>query len=270
VVENGHQEPKDIGEMTIAQIATLKTTRAKDKTALYVLYRAVDESGFEKIANAMSSKEAWDIQEKAYKGDNRVKQVRLQTLRGELERMRMKEDERVAEYVARVETVANQLGKNGETLPACRVVEKILRSLTDDFENIVCAIEESKDLTALSMEELARSLEAEYVAASWSVCRAVWLRNLLSKLELKQEKGTVIRVDNKSVIELAKNPVNHERSKHIDVRFHFIREQVKEGNVKLEHVESRAQAAEMFTKPLPSSLFENNKMILGMKDKKSI
>jgi len=45
---------------------------------------------------------------------------------------------------------------------------------------------------------------------------------------------------------------------------------VKEGNVKLEHVESRAQAAYMFTKPLPSSLFENNKMILIMKDKKSI
>jgi len=79
----------------------------------------------------------------------------------------------------------------------------------------------------------------------------------------------MIRVDNKSIIELAKNPVNHERSKHIDVRFHFIREQVKEGNVELEHVESRAQAADLFTKPLPSSLFEN-KMILGMKDKKSI
>ena len=54
----------------------------------------------------------------------------------------------------------NQLGRNGETLPACRVVEKILRSLTDDFENIVCAIEESKDLIVLSVEELARSLEA--------------------------------------------------------------------------------------------------------------
>jgi len=74
--------------------------------------------------------------------------------------MRMKEDEEVDEYVSRVETVANQLGRNGETLPACRVVEKILRSLTDDFKNIVCAIKESKDLTTLSVEELAGSLEA--------------------------------------------------------------------------------------------------------------
>jgi len=80
----------------------------------------------------------------------------------------------------------------------------------------------------------------------------------------------VIRVNNKSAIELATNSVNHERSKHIDVRFHFIREQVKEGNVELEHIESRAQVADMFTKLLPSSLFENNKMILEMKDKKSI
>jgi hypothetical protein len=70
--------------------------------------------------------------------------------------------------------------------------------------------------------------EAEYVAASWCVCNAIWLRILLSKMELKQLDATVIQVDNKSTIELAKNPVNHERSKHIDVRFHFIRDHVKE------------------------------------------
>jgi hypothetical protein len=64
--------------------------------------------------------------------------------------------------------------------------------------------------------------EAEYVTASWCVCHAIWLRNLLSKMELKQLGATVIQVDNKSTIELAKNPMNHERSKHIDVRFHFI------------------------------------------------
>jgi len=56
--------------------------------------------------------------------------------------------------------MANQLRRNGETLPTCQVVEKILRSLIDDFENIVCAIEESKDLSMLSVEELVASLEA--------------------------------------------------------------------------------------------------------------
>ena len=56
--------------------------------------------------------------------------------------------------------MANQLAKNGESLPANRVMEKILRSLTIDFDNIVCAIYESKDLSKLTMEELAGSLEA--------------------------------------------------------------------------------------------------------------
>ncbi|KAJ1434907.1 Zinc finger, CCHC-type [Sesbania bispinosa] len=120
----------------------------------------VDESGFEKIANAKSSKVAWDTLEKENKGDERVKQVRLQTLRGELENMRMKESESVSEFITRVETVVNKLNQNGENLSSNRVVEKILRSLTDDFENIVCAIEESKDLSTLTLEELAGSLEA--------------------------------------------------------------------------------------------------------------
>jgi len=65
--------------------------------------------------------------------------------------------------------------------------------------------------------------EAEYVVASLNVCHAIWLRNLLSKLEMKQKGGTTFQVDNKSAIELAKNLINHGRSKHIDVKFHSIR-----------------------------------------------
>jgi len=96
-----------------------------------------DESNFEMIANDKSSKEALDILEKAYKGDNCVKQVKIQNLKEELECMRMKKAEGVARF--RVKTVVNQLGRNGVMLPTCRVVEKILRLLADDFENIVCA-----------------------------------------------------------------------------------------------------------------------------------
>nr|KYP49670.1 hypothetical protein KK1_028538 [Cajanus cajan] len=72
----------------------------------------------------------------------------------------MEDKERVSEYITRVEKLANQLGRNGEPMPASRIVEKTLRSLTDDFESIACVIEESKDLSILSMEELAESLEA--------------------------------------------------------------------------------------------------------------
>jgi len=108
--------------------------------------------------------------------------------------------------------------------------------------------------------------EAEYVAASWCVCHAIWLRNLLSKMELKKLGAIVIQVDNKSAIELAKNPVNHERRKHIDVHFHFICDHVKKGSVELVHVASQNQVADIFTKPLPKVLFDKYKKMIGMMD----
>jgi hypothetical protein len=112
--------------------------------------------------------------------------------------------------------------------------------------------------------------EAEYVAASWCVYHAIWLRNLLSKMELKQLGATMIQVDNKSVIELVKNPVNHERSKHIDVHFHFIRDHVKEGSVELVHMGSQDQVADIFTKPLPKVLLDKYKKMIGMTDGRNI
>lgn len=78
------------------------------------------------------------------------------------------------------------------------------------------------------------------------------LRRLLSEIRFQQHEVTKIWVDNKSVIELAINPVYNERSKHIDVRFHFIREHVKE------------KRSYMFTKPLPNAVFEFQRTIISM------
>ncbi|GJU66865.1 retrovirus-related pol polyprotein from transposon TNT 1-94 [Tanacetum coccineum] len=108
--------------------------------------------------------------------------------------------------------------------------------------------------------------KAEYVAASWCACHAIWLRNLLGELQSQQHDATEIRIDNKSAIKLARNPMYHERSKHIDVCFHFIRERVKNREVQLIHVASRDQVADIFTKALPTKLFNYFKMKLGMKD----
>ena len=85
VIEEGFEEPKDTTGYTAAQNKALKELRSKDKAALYMLFRAVDESGFEKIARATTSKEAWDTLEKMFKRTDRVEQVRLQTLHGELD-----------------------------------------------------------------------------------------------------------------------------------------------------------------------------------------
>ena len=81
--------------------------------------------------------------------------------------------------------------------------------------------------------------EAEYVAATSSVCHAVWLRSLLKELHMSQEEGTEIFVDNKSALALTKNPVFHDRSKHIDTRYHFIQECIARKEVQLEFVKSQ-------------------------------
>ena len=102
VVEDSFEELFDTTGYTVAQNKVLKELWSKDKAALYMLFRAVDESGFEKIARATTSKEAWDTLEKVFKGTDRVKQVRLQTLRDEFESMKMKESENVSNYITRV------------------------------------------------------------------------------------------------------------------------------------------------------------------------
>jgi glutathionylspermidine synthase len=66
------------------------------------------------------------------------------------------------------------------------------------------------------------SCEAEYIAASTAACHGVWLARLLGEILKADAARPVIRIDNKSAISLVRNPVHHDRSKHIDVRFHFL------------------------------------------------
>jgi Domain of unknown function (DUF4219)/gag-polypeptide of LTR copia-type len=77
VVEFGYAEHATVEGVTINQVKELKESLKKDKIALYMMYQAVDESGFEKIAGAKTSKEVWDTLEKIYKGADLVEQVRL-------------------------------------------------------------------------------------------------------------------------------------------------------------------------------------------------
>ena len=116
VVKEGFEEPKDTTGYMAAQNKALKEVRSTDKATLYMLFQAVDVSGFEKIVSATTSKEACDTLGKVFKGTDRVKQVHLQTLRGELESMKMKESESVSDYITRVQTVVNQLNRNGDML----------------------------------------------------------------------------------------------------------------------------------------------------------
>ena len=74
------------------------------------------------------------------------------------------------------------------------------------------------------------SCEAEYIAATSAACQGMWLGRLLKELHGKEVNPVRLNIDNKSAIALAKNPVHHDHSKHIDMRFHFIRECVQKGD----------------------------------------
>ena len=102
------------------------------------------------------------------------------------------------------------------------------------------------------------------VAATSCVCHAIWLRNLLQELRLSQEEPTKIFVDNKSAIALAKNPVFHNRSKHIDTRYHYIRDCIRRKDVQLEYVKTHDQVADIFTKPLKKEDFTRLRNFLGV------
>lgn len=108
------------------------------------------------------------------------------------------------------------------------------------------------------------STEAEYIAATGATCQAIWLRRVLEDLGLKQEAPTVIYCDNKSAISLSKNPMHHSRAKHIELRFHFIREMVEQKQVSLEFCSTHEQIADVLTKSVTKEKFVFFRWQLGV------
>jgi hypothetical protein len=92
--------------------------------------------------------------------------------------------------------------------------------------------------------------EAEYIAACSASSEAVWLRKLLAGLFDLELEATCIWCDNQSCVKLSENPVFHDKSKHIEIRYHYIRDMVQKGAVKLQYVATDEQIADVLTKPL--------------------
>jgi hypothetical protein len=99
------------------------------------------------------------------------------------------------------------------------------------------------------------SAEAEYRAVANVVAECTWLRQLLSELSCPVDKATVVFCDNVSAVYLSANPVHHRRTKHIELDIHFVREQVALGRVRVLHVPTSQQFADIMTKGLPSTTF---------------
>lgn len=127
-------------------------------------------------------------------------------------------------------------------------------------ESLISWVSQKQRCFALS------SCEAEFMAATAAACQGIWLRNVLSQITAGFIGPVTLHIDNKSVIDLAKNPVFHGRSKHIDIRYHFIRECVERGEIIVKHVSSDKQRANSLTKALTTIKFERMRSLLGVKE----
>ncbi|CAH9059313.1 unnamed protein product [Cuscuta europaea] len=109
------------------------------------------------------------------------------------------------------------------------------------------------------------SVEAEYRGVANVVAELCWLRNLLLELHHRPHKASVVYCDNISVVYLSGNPIQHLRTKHIEMDTHFVCEKVARGEIRVLHVPSRHQYVDTFTKGFPRILFDEFRTSLSIR-----
>jgi hypothetical protein len=108
------------------------------------------------------------------------------------------------------------------------------------------------------------SCEVEYIAATTAATQAIWMARLLGELLGKEQKVVELKVDSKSALALARNPVFYERSKHIDLRFHFIRNCLVDRTVSVTYINTADQLTDILTKALRRVKFQELRARIGM------
>ena len=162
LIEDGFQDPPRTrnSSWTDENQKEYKEKLKKNAIALRIIHHGVSKSIYPRIFGVKKAKDAWEILQKEFQGSKKAISVKLQNLWRDFDNLTMKETESVKDFNSRVAEIVNQIKSYGDTIQEQKLVEKILWSLPQKFDHVAAAIEESKDLSVLTMYELMGSLEA--------------------------------------------------------------------------------------------------------------
>nr|GEU54373.1 ribonuclease H-like domain-containing protein [Tanacetum cinerariifolium] len=141
------------------------------------------------------------------------------------------------------------------TASSTTFLQRIITSLHAEFSmtdlgplNYFLGVSVTRDTSGIA--------EAKYRGVANAVAETCWLRNLLRELHTSLSTATLVYCDNVSAVYLSSNPLQHQRTKHIEIDIHFVHDLVSTGHIRVLHVPSRYQYADIFTKGLPTALFD--------------
>ena len=119
----------------------------------------------------------------------------------------------------------------------------------------------SKKQSSISLS----TAEVKYIASASCCTQVIWMKQILEDLLVNYEEPIVIHYENTSTINISKNPIMHSKTKHIPIKYDFLRDQVSQKVVKLEYIDTKEHIVDIFTKPLPKEAFEHIRRKLGVK-----
>ncbi|KAJ8629085.1 hypothetical protein MRB53_022408 [Persea americana] len=160
-VENAYEVPPLPDNPTMAQMKNHKEMRQRKSKAKASLFAAVSSSIFTRVMTLKTAKEIWNFLKKEYEGNERVKGMQVLNLIREFEMQRMKESETIKDYSDRLLDIVNKVRLLGTDFSDSRIVQKILVTVPEKFEATISSIENSKDVSSITLAELLNALQAQ-------------------------------------------------------------------------------------------------------------
>ncbi|KAL8147546.1 hypothetical protein AgCh_005031 [Apium graveolens] len=202
---------------TVAQIKKRDEEVAREAKALSCLHSAVSEEIFTTIMSCDTPKEAWTKIKEEFEGNQQTKLMQILNLKREFEMMRMKNNEGVKEYGSRLMSIVNQIKLLGGDFSSQRVVDKLLVTLPERYETKISSLEDTKDLSKLTVSELINSLHAVDQRRSMRE-EEIGGKNeglLLAKVSSSKGTGNITNVKNDDKVEDVFDPACHEMLKEL-------------------------------------------------------